>query len=268
VRSLFKRRGPSGIKTPEQIELMRAAGRVVHDVLARVREMVRPGVTTGELNAVAEEIIRQAGAIALFRGVKNKQARFPFPAALCTSVNSEVVHGIPSERKLVEGDVVSVDCGVRLNGFCGDSATTIPVGQITDEVQRLLTVTQEGLEIAVAAIRPNKWWSEIAAKIQAHVEAAGFSVVREFVGHGIGREMHEEPKVPNYVDRQESREDFLLLKGMTLAIEPMVNAGTPEVDFEDDTGWPVVAKDGRCSAHFEHTVAVTLNGADVLTDGR
>jgi methionyl aminopeptidase len=183
-------------------------------------------------------------------------------------VNSEVVHGIPSDRKLVEGDVVSVDCGVRLNGFCGDSATTIAVGHITDEVQQLLTVTREALEIAVAAIRPNRWWSEIASAIQGHVEAAGFAVVREFVGHGIGRDMHEEPKVPNYVDPRERKEDFLLLKGMTLAVEPMVNAGTAEVEYEDDTGWPVVAKDGRCSAHFEHTVAVTLNGADVLTDGR
>jgi methionyl aminopeptidase len=268
VRTLFKRRGPTGIKTPEQIELMRISGRLVHEVLGKVREMVRPGVTTGELNAAAEEIIRRAGAVPLFRGVKNKQAKFPFPAALCTSVNSEVVHGIPSERKLVEGDVVSVDCGVRLNGFCGDSATTIPVGHIADEVQRLLTVTREALEIAIAAIRPNRWWSEIAGAIQAHVERAGFSVVREFVGHGIGRDMHEEPKVPNYVDPRDRKQDFMLLKGMTLAVEPMVNAGTPEVDYEDDTGWPVVAKDGRCSAHFEHTVAVTLNGADVLTDGR
>lgn len=268
MRSLFKRRSRTGIKTPEQIELMRVSGRLVHEVLSRVREIVRPGVTTGELNAVAEEIIRRAGATPLFRGVKIKQARFPFPAALCTSVNCEVVHGIPSDRRLEEGDVVSVDCGVRLNGFCGDSATTIPVGHVTDEVQRLLTVTREALEIAVAGIRPNRWWSEIARAVQAHVEAAGFSVVREFVGHGIGREMHEEPKVPNYVDPRERKEDFLLLKGMTLAVEPMVNVGTPEVEYEDDTGWPVVAKDRGCSAHFEHTVAVTFTGADVLTDGR
>jgi methionyl aminopeptidase len=268
VRSLFKRRSATGIKTPEQIELMRQAGRLVHDVLVKMHEMVRPGITTRELNEVAEEIIRRAGAVALFRGVKSKQAKFPFPAALCTSVNSEVVHGIPSGRRLEEGDVVSVDCGVRLNGFCGDSATTIPVGRISDEVQQLLTVTREALDIALSRIRPNRWWSEIAAAMQSHVEAAGFSVVREFVGHGIGRDMHEEPKVPNYVDPREKRQDFLLLKGMTLAVEPMVNMGIPEVEYEDDTGWPVVAKDGLCAAHFEHTVAVTANGADVLTDGR
>lgn len=268
MRSLFRRRGATGLKTPDQIELMRQAGRLVHEVLARMHEMVRPGVTTRELNEVAEEMIREAGAVALFRGVKNRQAKFPFPAALCTSVNCQVVHGIPSDRRLEAGDVVSVDCGVRLNGFCGDSATTIAVGPVPDEVQRLLTVTREALDIAISRIRPNRWWSEIASAIQAHVESAGFSVVREFVGHGIGKNMHEEPKVPNYVDQQESKQDFLLLKGMTLAVEPMVNMGTPEVEYEDDTGWPVVAKDRRYAAHFEHTIAVTARGADVLTDGR
>ncbi len=269
MRSLFRRRrGAIELKTPEQIELMRQAGRLVHEVLVKMHEMVRPGITTRELNEVAEEMIRRAGAVALFRGVKSQHSKFPFPSALCTSVNSQVVHGIPSDRKLEPGDVVSVDCGVRLNGFCGDSATTIPVGPITDEVQRLLTVTREALDIAISRIRPNRWWSDVAAAMQEHVESAGFSVVREFVGHGIGREMHEEPKVPNYVDRKESKEDFLLLKGMTLAVEPMVNQGTPEVEYEDDTGWPVVARDRRYSAHFEHTIAVTANGAEVLTDGR
>lgn len=268
MRSLFKGRGATAIKTPEQIERMRQAGRLVHQVLDKMQQMVRPGVTTRELNEVAEDIIRRAGAVALFRGVKNKQAKFPFPAALCTSVNSQVVHGIPSDRSLEEGDVVSVDCGVRLNGFCGDSATTIPVGRVTDEVDRLLTVTREALNIAISRVRPNRWWSEIASAIQSHVESAGFSVVREFVGHGIGRDMHEEPKVPNYVDPREKRRDFLLVRGMTLAVEPMVNMGCPEVEYEDETGWPVVTKDGRYAAHFEHTIAVTANGADVLTDGR
>lgn len=268
MRGLLRRASVTGLKTPEQIELMRRAGRVVHDVLRRVEELARPGATTREFNEEAEEMIRRAGAVALFRGVKNKQAKFPFPAALCTSVNSQVVHGIPSDRKLVDGDVVSVDCGVRLNGFCGDSATTIPIGTVSADVERLLRVTRESLEIAIGRIRPNIWWSEVAAAIQSHVEKAGFSVVREFVGHGIGREMHEEPKVPNYVDPKDRKQDFLLRPGMTFAVEPMVNMGGPEVVYEDSTGWPVVARDGRYAAHYEHTIAVTSRGVDVLTDGR
>ena len=247
---------------------MRRSGRLVHEVLSRVREMVKVGVTTAELSAVADEMINRAGGQALFRGVKTKQSKFPFPAALCTSVNDEVVHGIPSGRRLMVGDVVSVDCGVRLDGYCGDSATTIPVGPIDGEAQRLLDVTQEALRIAIAGIRPKRWWSEIAAAVQAHVESAGFTVVREFVGHGIGKQMWEEPKVPNYVDRSERRQDFVLREGMALAVEPMVNVGTAEVAYGDATGWPVVTKDGRFSAHFEHTIAVTARGADILTDGR
>src|SRR5262245_20742193 len=166
---------------------MRRPGRVVYHVLTRLQEMGRPGITTADLSAVTEEMIRQAGGEALFRGVRTKQAKFPFPAALCTSVNDEVVHGIPSDRKLKEGDVVSVDCGVRLDGYCGDSATTIAIGQVQPDVQKLLDVTLESLHIAIREIRPKRWWSEIAAQIQKYVESAGFSVVREFVGHGIGR---------------------------------------------------------------------------------
>lgn len=265
----MKRRArTAGLKTPEEIERMRRAGRLVHEVLRRVEEHVRPGVTTAELNAAAEEMIRQAGAEALFRGQRNDHARFPFPAALCTSVNEQVVHGIPGDRVLAEGDVVSVDCGVRLDGYCGDAATTVPVGSVGEPLRRLLRVTQEALGIAIARVRPKLWWSEIAAEMQAHVEAAGFSVVRDFVGHGIGRGMHEEPKIPNYVDPRERRLDFLLTEGMTLAIEPMVNMGSPEVVYEDSTGWPVVTKDRQYAAHFEHTIAVTSRGADVLTDGR
>jgi len=265
----MKRRSrTAGLKTPEEIEQMRRAGRLVHQVLRRMEEHVRPGVTTAELNAVAEEMIRQAGAEALFRGQRNDHAKFPFPAALCTSVNEQVVHGIPGDRLLAEGDVVSVDCGVRLGGYCGDSATTIPVGAAAERVQRLLQVTREALGIAIARMRPKLWWSEIAAEMQAHVEAAGFSVVRDFVGHGIGRGMHEEPKIPNYVDPRERRLDFVLTEGMTLAVEPMVNMGSPQVVYEDSTGWPVVTKDRSYAAHFEHTIAVTSRGADVLTDGR
>ncbi len=268
MKSILRRSGGTKLKSREEIEKMRRAGRVVFEVLTRLREMARPGITTAELNAVADEMIRMAGGEALFRGVKTKQARFPFPAALCTSVNDVVVHGIPSDRKLVEGDVVSVDCGVRLDGYCGDSATTIPIGPMTPPVQKLLDVTIEALYVAIREIRPKRWWSEIALQIQEHVESAGFSVVREFVGHGIGRQMHEEPKIPNYVDPKEKKTDFLLLEGMTLAVEPMVNMGTDQVQYGDRTGWPVVTKDGKYAAHFEHTVAVTARGADILTDGR
>ena len=265
---MTKRSRTARLKRPEEIERMRRAGRVVHEALGRVREMTRPGVTTAELNAAAEQIIQEAQGEALFRGVCTKQAKFPFPAALCTSVNDQVVHGIPSDRPLAEGDVVSVDCGVRLDGYCGDSAATIMVGQVSPEVRRLVEVTVESLDLAIERIRPKRGWSEIAAAIQSRVESAGFSIVREFVGHGIGRDMHEEPKVPNYVDPRERRQDFMIREGMTLAVEPMVNMGSPEVVYADATGWPVVTRDGSVSAHFEHTIAVTAHGPDVLTDGR
>jgi methionyl aminopeptidase len=247
---------------------MRHAGRLVFQVLERLALLVRPGVTTGEMNAVAEEMIARAGAEPLFRGQRHSQAKFPFPAAVCTSVNEEVVHGIPGDRRLREGDIVSVDCGVRLAGLCGDSARTFAVGKVDAGTCTLLDVTLASLDLAVREIRPNRWWGDVASQIQAMVERAGFSVVREFVGHGIGRDMWEEPKVPNYVDRRQRREDFLLLPGMTLAVEPMVTMGSPDVRYADASGWPVVTKDGGWAAHYEHTVAVTETGADVLTDGR
>ena len=268
IRGLRRQKDAPTLKSAAEIERMREAGRLVNRVLKAVEEMVRPGVTTAAMNAVAEEMIAQAGAQALFKGQRHAQARFPFPAALCTSLNEEVVHGIPSDRPLRPGDIVSVDCGVRLGGYCGDAARTFAVGPVSERVQRLLEVTREALEIAIREVRPDRWWSEVAGAVQRYVESEGFSVVREFVGHGIGRRMHEEPKVPNYVDRGRRREDFLLRPGMTLAIEPMVTAGGAEVCYADSTGWPVVTKDGQWAAHFEHTVAVTPRGADVLTDGR
>jgi len=269
VKGIMRRRaGGASLKRPEEIEAMRRAGRIVFQVLQRVREMVRPGVTTAALNAEAEKMIAAAGGIPLFKGVRSRQAAFPFPTALCTSVDDQVVHGIPSETPLAEGSVVSVDCGVRLDGYCGDAATTIPVGRVAPEVEQLLKVTAETLDLAVRGIRPRRWWTGVAAEMQAHVQAAGFSVVREFVGHGIGREMHEEPKVPNYVEAGHRRADFVLLPGMVIAVEPMVNMGTAAVAYVDDSGWPVGTRDGQFSAHFEHTIAVTDRGADVLTDGR
>jgi len=261
---------PRGIilKSPREIEKMRVAGRLVHRVLTRLREVACVGVTTGELNRIAEEMIRAVGAIPLFKGVVNRQARFPFPAALCTSVNEQIVHGIPNERPLSNGDIVSVDCGVRLGGYCGDSATTIAIGSVSAEDARLMSVTQDALNLAVREIRPGRRWSEIARRIQTYVEDHGFSVVRDFVGHGIGRDMHEEPKVPNYWDGKNRRMDFELVPHMVLAVEPMVNAGKHQVDFEDEDRWAVVTRDRKKAAHFEHTIAVTETGADVLTDGR
>lgn len=247
---------------------MRAAGRLVFEVHELVRKMVKPGVTTGELNAAAEELIKSRGAEMLFKGVETAQSKFPFPAALCTSVNEEVVHGVPGNHALQEGDVLSVDCGVRLNGYCGDAATTHAVGKVDGEVRRLLDVTKTALELAIEEIRLGNRWSDVAKCIQKHVEDAGFSVVRDFVGHGIGQEMHEEPKLPNYWDRRQKNYDVELREGMALAVEPMVNMGAPQVAYADATCWPVVTKDGKWAAHFEHTVAVTKNGADVLTDGR
>lgn len=256
------------LKSPREIELMRAAGRLVYEVLCEIEAHVRPGTTTAELDEIADGRIREAGAIALFKGVENPQARYPFPASICSSVNEEVVHGIPNRRPLAEGDIVSVDCGVRLNGYCGDSARTIAVGEPSRLARSLIDVTRETLEIAIREIRPHTRWSRIARKMQKHVEGHGFGVVREFVGHGIGREMHEEPKVPNYVERRGGGADFELVPGMTLAIEPMVTAGTAAVEFSDDRDrWTVTTKDRSLAAHFEHTLAVTDEGVSVLSDG-
>jgi methionyl aminopeptidase len=256
------------IKSPREIELLRAAGRVVYRVLDELERMVRPGATTAELDARAEELIRAVGGVPLFKGVKNGQARMPFPASICASVNEQVVHGIPSGRPLREGDIVSVDCGVKLSGYCGDAARTFAVGRLKPEVDRLLATTRDALALAIEETRPGRSWSEIARLIQKRVESEGFSVVRDFVGHGIGQTMHEPPNVPNYVDRKSKHADFELRPGMTLAIEPMVIAGRRDVTYGDATRWPVVTEDGSWAAHFEHTVAVTADGVDVLTDGR
>ncbi len=256
------------LKSAREIELIRAAGRVVHQVLARIKELAVPGATTGQLNAAAEEIIAEVGGVALFKGVANPQAKFAFPAALCTSVNEELVHGIPGDRVLVEGDFLSVDCGVRLAGYCGDSALTLAIGEVAEPGRRLMEVTLRVLEQAIELMRPGRMWSEVASQVQASVESEGFSVVRDFVGHGIGRNMHEEPKVPNYWDRRQKLLDFELTPGMVLAVEPMVNLGGYGVEYRDRDRWVVVTKDRQLAAHFEHTVAVTENKAEVLTDGR
>lgn len=244
---------------------MRQAGIVVADVLSELQRIAAPGVTTGHLNRVALEMTAQAGAEALFKGVRSPHATRPFPGAICASVNDEVVHGIPSESvSLREGDILSIDFGVRLNGYCGDSALTVAIGSVSETHRRLMDVTREALDIAISMSRPGVKWSQVAARMQKHAESAGFSVVRDFVGHGIGTRMHEDPKVPNFVSRDLLEDDILLTEGMVLAVEPMINEGTPEVISLAD-GWTVVTADGRLSAQFEHTVAVTPDGPLVLT---
>ena len=247
---------------------MRQAGAVVAGVLLKLKEMAEPGVTTGELDRAALKMTAEAGAQALFKGVRSPHTPRPFPGAICASVNEEVVHGIPSDRAVLkEGDILSLDFGVRFKGYCGDAAITVAIGRIEPDRQRLIDVTREVLEIAIAQARPRVRWSQIAGMMQRHAEEAGFSVVRDFVGHGIGTQMHEDPKVPNFVSRELLAEDIVLAEGMVLAVEPMINAGGVSVRTAAN-GWTVVTADGRCSAHFEHTLAVTSNGCVVLTGNK
>jgi methionyl aminopeptidase len=242
-------------KSPGEIERMRTANALVADVLAELAAMVKPGVTTSELDAAAERLVRAGGAEPAFKGYRG------YPATLCASVNEQVVHGIPSGRQLQEGDIVSLDMGVKLNGFYGDSAVTVPVGQVSDEAQRLLRVTQQALDLGIGQVRVGGRISDIGHAIQEHVESHGFSVVREFVGHGIGVALHEEPQIANY---GEPGRGPRMAEGMVLAIEPMVNMGRPAVRVLAD-GWTAVTRDGSLSAHFEHTVAVTKQGPLILT---
>jgi len=253
------------LRSRREIELMRRAGAVVAGVLSKLQEMAEPGITTAYLDEVACRMTAAAGAETLFKGVRSPEARQPFPGAICASINEEVVHGIPSKRAVLhEGDVLSIDFGVRLDGYCGDSALTTPVGKISDGKRRLLDATQEVLGIAVEQARPGVRWSQVAGQMQRCAEAAGFSVVRDFVGHGIGTEMHEDPKVPNFVSEDLLANDIVLAEGMVIAVEPMVNAGRAAVRTQGN-GWTVVTRDGSCSAHFEHTIAVVKGGCEILT---
>ncbi len=245
-------------KSSEDFAAMREAGRIVAQVHAWMREHVVPGVSTAELDAEAERIIRAAGATPEFKGYHG------FPASICASVNEEVVHGIPGPRRLREGDVIGIDVGARIRGFVGDGAISLPVGRITPEAQRLLDTTRECLELAVAVCGPGVRLSAIGAAVQCHAEARGYTLVREYAGHGIGRRMHEEPSVPNYVDASLKQRDVVLRPGMAICIEPMLNAGSREVNVLDD-GWTVVTRDGSLAAHFEHTIAIKDSGAEVMT---
>ena len=253
------------LRSRREVDLIRKAGVVVGSVLSQLEEMARPGVSTGALDKVAQKMTSDAGAEALFMGVRNPAARQPFPGAICASVNNEVVHGIPSnEVVLRDSDILSVDFGVRLAGYCADAAITVGIGDISAESQRLLEATRRVLEIAIDAMRGGVKWSSIAGQMQKYAEGAGFSVVRDFVGHGIGRQMHEEPKVPNFVSKELLRDDIILAEGMILAVEPMINSGSKDV-MTLKNGWTVVTQDGKYSAHFEHTIAITENGCEVMT---
>lgn len=247
------------LKSQEDLRTMRRAGQIVAEVLDRLRAAVRPGVSTIELDRIAEEITRKRGAVPAFKGYQ--VGTRVFPASLCVSINEEVVHGIPSPRTLRDGDIVGLDFGVQLDGYYADAALTVPVGTVSAEALRLLTVTREALEAGIGSLRVGNRLGDLSHAIQRRAEGAGYSIVREFVGHGIGRRLHEEPQVPNFGEPGRGR---LLREGMVLAIEPMVNLGGPGVMVKDD-GWTAVTRDGSLSAHFEHSVALTESGPEVLT---
>ena len=248
------------IKSERELKLMVEAGQIVARAKARVAEAVQPGSETRELDVIAEREIRQLGAIPSFKGYQ-ASAVVPFPASICASINEEIVHGIPGKRKLKDGDIISIDVGAIYEGFHGDSAFTMGVGDIDDTAERLIAVTRESLDLAIAKVRVGARIGDISAAVQAHAEHHGYQVVRQYVGHGIGRAMHEEPQVPNYGPAGRGP---LLRKGMTIAIEPMLNIGDWETARLDD-GWTVVTKDRKLSAQWEHTLAVTADGYEVLT---
>jgi methionyl aminopeptidase len=244
------------IRSPKEIKKMRRSGAALRGVLDALRESIAPGMTTMDLEKIAEAKIASAGGTPAFKGYHG------YPCVLCTSVNSEVVHGIPSAKRILqEGDVVSIDCGLIIDGYYSDSAITLPVGKISESASSLLETTERSLQAAIGAVKVGATLGDVGAAVQEVAEAAGFSIVRDFVGHGIGTQMHEEPQIPNFGQRGQG---IKLREGMVLAIEPMVNAGQPKVRVLED-GWTAVTVDGSLSAHFEHTVAVRAAGAEVLT---
>jgi methionyl aminopeptidase len=243
------------LKSPREIEELRKANAIAAEVLFELKRSIHPGMTTQELDQIAEEVIRSRGALPAFKGYRG------YPASLCVSINEQVVHGIPGPRKLKEGDIVSLDVGANLNGFYGDAAITLAIGKVDGVVRRLLEVTERALSIAIEKARPGNRLLDISHAVQTWVESQGFSVVRDFVGHGIGRSLHEDPQIPNFGSPNQGPR---LEKGMVFALEPMVNEGTYEVRVLSD-GWTVVTADGKRSAHFEHTIAITDGEAEILS---
>ncbi len=248
------------LKTEEEIELLRKANLLVSSTLAEIAKVIRPGVTTKELDNLAEQFIRDHGAIPTFKGYPNPYGS-PFPASICTSVNQVVVHGIPDDTILQDGDIVSVDCGTQIDGFCGDSCYTFCVGEVNEETKKLLKTTKESLYKAIEQALPGRRIGDIGYAVQHYCESQGYGVVREFVGHGIGKEMHEDPQVPNYGTRGTGKQ---LRNGLCIAIEPMITQGSPKLRMLDDR-WTVETCDGQCAAHFEHTIAIHNGKADILS---
>jgi methionyl aminopeptidase len=250
-------------KTAAELEKMRRAGLLVWQVLQELKKLAVEGATTWDLEVTADKMIADAGAKAAFKGYYVPAAGEQYKFVLCTSVNSEIVHGMPNPKRVLKsGDIVSIDTGVKLDGYYGDSAITVAIGEVSEQTKKLLKVTQESLELAIDRVRSGNRLFDVCGTVEQHVKSNGFSVVREYVGHGIGTQLHEEPQVPNYVDRK--NENPRLKEGMVLAVEPMVNAGRPEAVVLKDK-WTAVTKDGSYSAHFEHCIAVTNNGPWVLT---
>ncbi len=250
-------------KTAAELEKMRRSGLLVWEILQKLKEMAVEGVSTMDLEVAAEKMIADAGARPAFKGYYVPAAGEAYKYVLCTSVNEEIVHGMPNPKRILKkGDIVSIDTGVKLDGYFGDSALTVPVGEVNEQTRKLLEVTQGSLELAIGQVQAGNRLFDICGAVEQHVKSHGFSVVREYVGHGIGTQLHEEPQVPNYVDRK--NENPRLKPGMVLAVEPMVNAGRPEAVVLKDR-WTAVTKDGSNSAHFEHCIAVTENGPWVLT---
>jgi methionyl aminopeptidase len=252
---------PPELKSARELGLMREAGKLVARALKICRDLAKPGVKTIEIDQAVEAFYAAHGAVPLFKGYPGKT---PFPAVTCLSVNEQVVHGIPGQRVLKDGDLLKVDTACRLNGWCADRAITIPIGTISPEKARLVKVAEETLQLAIDLLPKRTRWSEVAAAMQRHVEQAGFSVVTAYVGHGIGRTMHENPQVPNYADRETKKSDFRLEPGLTLAVEPMVNMRSPHVDTLGDN-WTVVTRDRMPSVHVEHTLALTREGVVIIT---
>ena len=246
------------LKSPRELALMREAGKINARALAAALDVVRPGVTTGEVNRAAAEVLKKSGSVPAFVGVPGA---YPYPAETTISINDELVHGIPGDRRLEEGDIVSIDCGTIYEGFVGDSALTVGVGEISEEAQKLIRITREALFKGIQKMISGNYSGDVSAAIQAHVEGNGFQVVREYTGHGVGRSMHEDPQVPNYGRKGRG---VPLKSGMTIALEPMVMSGGFETRILRDQ-WTVASKDGRLTAHFEHSVAVTENGPWILT---
>lgn len=255
------------IKSRREIEAMRKTGAIGHQILQTLADAVRPGITTGELHEICRVELERNNARGMSKGYPDYKEGTGYPAHMCISVNEEVVHGIPGPRPLKEGDVVSLDLGLMHEGYCADTAITVGVGAVSPRVQKLIDVTKGTLDMAIELCKPGVKWSEVARQLQRNVEAHGFGVVREFVGHGVGRSMHEDPKIPNFFSQEQLKTDFRIRPGMTLALEPMVVVGRRDVVLLEDH-WTVVTEDRRPAAHFEHTVAVTETGCDVLTNGQ